>query len=271
MRSPAGRWASASSTTSPSQPATPRPSSASSASRSSTGTSTTETARRTLSGRTTACSSSSLHEWPFYPGSGGPTDQADTTLNIPMSAGSGDEEYLHAFDHTVFPAVERFRPDLLIVSAGFDCSHRRPDGQHRRHRRGVRELARRARGLAPRLRSSARGRLRAAATLPTLDRALPRPTVFEELRHADERDADHRVARDERDELAPRSTPSRPGRAARDHEVADVSRRVDDAHLDVARRSTPNSRSTPRGSETARERYGRLLYQSGGGPSSALG
>ena len=35
--------------------------------------------------------------------------------------------------------------------------------------------------------------------------------------------------------------------------------------------STPNSRSTPRGSETARERYGRLLYQSGGGPSSAFG
>ena len=63
----------------------------------------------------------SLHEWPFYPGSGGPSDQADTTLNIPMSAGSGDEEYLHAFDHTVVPAVERFRPDLLIVSAGFDA------------------------------------------------------------------------------------------------------------------------------------------------------
>ncbi len=33
----------------------------------------------------------SLHEWPFYPGSGGPTEQADTTVNIPMSAGSGDD------------------------------------------------------------------------------------------------------------------------------------------------------------------------------------
>src|SRR5204862_1191989 len=59
----------------------------------------------------------SLHEWPFYPGTGGPTEQDETTLNIPMSAGSGDDEYLHAFDHTVAPAVERFRPELLVVSA----------------------------------------------------------------------------------------------------------------------------------------------------------
>ena len=45
----------------------------------------------------------SLHQWPFYPGTGGPADQADTTVNIPMSAGSGDEEYFHAFDHVVTP------------------------------------------------------------------------------------------------------------------------------------------------------------------------
>ena len=54
-------------------------------------------------------------------GPGGPDEQAETTLNVPMSAGSGDEEYLQAFEHTVSPAVERFRPDLLIVSAGFDA------------------------------------------------------------------------------------------------------------------------------------------------------
>ena len=39
----------------------------------------------------------SLHQWPFYPGTGGPEDQADTTLNVPMSAGSGDEEYVRGF------------------------------------------------------------------------------------------------------------------------------------------------------------------------------
>ena len=50
-----------------------------------------------------------------------PRQDLATTLNVPMSAGSGDDEYLHAFDHTVSPAVERFEPDLLIVSAGFDA------------------------------------------------------------------------------------------------------------------------------------------------------
>jgi len=42
----------------------------------------------------------SLHQWPFYPGTGGPTEQRETTLNVPMSAGSDDEQYLHAFEHT---------------------------------------------------------------------------------------------------------------------------------------------------------------------------
>ena len=69
---PATRWGSASSTTSPSRPATRRTRSASSASRSSTGTSTTATAPRRSSAATTRCSFVSLHQWPFYPGSGGP-------------------------------------------------------------------------------------------------------------------------------------------------------------------------------------------------------
>ena len=92
----------------------------------------------------------SLHEWPFYPGTGGPAEQAETTLNVPMSAESGDEEYLHAFDHTVAPAVERFRPDLLIVSAGFDAHVDDPLASMELTGDGFRELARRCRGLAPR-------------------------------------------------------------------------------------------------------------------------
>jgi acetoin utilization deacetylase AcuC-like enzyme len=93
----------------------------------------------------------SLHEWPFYPGSGGPGEQSDTILNVPMSAGSGDEEYLHAFDHTVAPAVERFGPELLIVSAGFDAHERDPLAGMRVTADGFRELARRAKPLAPRV------------------------------------------------------------------------------------------------------------------------
>ncbi|MER3426102.1 MAG: hypothetical protein C4299_02735 [Thermoleophilia bacterium] len=73
----------------------------------------------------------SLHQWPFYPGTGGPTEQAETVLNVPMSAGSGDEDYLRAFDHTVMPAIERFQPDLLVVSAGFDSETTAGDSSSR--------------------------------------------------------------------------------------------------------------------------------------------
>jgi acetoin utilization deacetylase AcuC-like enzyme len=93
----------------------------------------------------------SLHEWPFYPGTGGPTEQADTVVNVPLSAGSGDEEYLRAFDRVVAPAVERFAPDLLIVSAGFDAHEDDPLASMRVTAAGFHELAARARELAPRL------------------------------------------------------------------------------------------------------------------------
>ena len=85
----------------------------------------------------------SLHQWPFWPGSGGPNEQADTIVNVPMSAGSGDEEYLRAFDHAVAPALDRFRPDLVIVSAGFDAHEEDPLAEMSVTAEGFRELARR--------------------------------------------------------------------------------------------------------------------------------
>ena len=112
----------------------------------------------------------SLHEWPYYPGSGGPTEQAETTLNVPMSAGSGDEEYLHAFDHTVAPAIERFQPDLLIVSAGFDAHVGDPMANMQVTEDGFRELARGAAGLAPRFAAVLEGGYE-LHTLPALVRA----------------------------------------------------------------------------------------------------
>jgi acetoin utilization deacetylase AcuC-like enzyme len=93
----------------------------------------------------------SLHQWPFYPGSGGPNEQTDTIVNVPMSAGSGDEEYLRAFDHTVAPAFERFDPELVIVSAGFDAHEDDPLAGMRVTAEGFRELAKRTAALAPRL------------------------------------------------------------------------------------------------------------------------
>jgi len=93
----------------------------------------------------------SMHQWPFYPGGGGPGEQRETTLNVPMSAGSGDDEYLHAFDHTVAPAVERFEPELLLVSAGFDAHVEDPLAGMEVTEDGFRELSQRCAGLAPRL------------------------------------------------------------------------------------------------------------------------
>ncbi len=68
----------------------------------------------------------SIHEYPFYPGTGraeetGAGDGAGTTVNIPMAAGWGDDEYLKAFREVLVPIVHRFRPELILVSAGFDA------------------------------------------------------------------------------------------------------------------------------------------------------
>ncbi|MFL5935449.1 MAG: histone deacetylase [Gaiellaceae bacterium] len=109
----------------------------------------------------------SLHQWPFYPGTGGPQEQRETTLNVPMSAGSGDEQYLRAFDHAVAPAFERFEPELAIVSAGFDAHEADPLAGMNITETGFRELARRCRSLAPRTAAVLEGGYN-LETLPTL-------------------------------------------------------------------------------------------------------
>jgi acetoin utilization deacetylase AcuC-like enzyme len=109
----------------------------------------------------------SLHAWPFYPGTGGPTEQAETTVNVPLSAGAGDEEYILAFDLVVIPAVERFSPDLLLVSAGFDAHEEDPYRQMRVTADGFRELSKRCAALAPRVAAVLEGGYN-VATLPRL-------------------------------------------------------------------------------------------------------
>jgi acetoin utilization deacetylase AcuC-like enzyme len=93
----------------------------------------------------------SLHQWPFYPGTGGPDDQAKTTLNIPLRAGSGDDDYLRAFEDQVEPAVARFEPELVLVSAGFDAHEGDPLAQMRVSAACFTELAQRCTAMAPRV------------------------------------------------------------------------------------------------------------------------
>jgi acetoin utilization deacetylase AcuC-like enzyme len=93
----------------------------------------------------------SLHQWPFYPGTGGPGEENETTVNVPLPAGSGDEDYLLAFEERVTPAVRAFEPELLLVSAGFDAHVDDPLAGMQVTADGFRELARRSAALAPRV------------------------------------------------------------------------------------------------------------------------
>jgi len=67
----------------------------------------------------------STHQHPWYPGTGRPDETGEgagrgATLNCPFPAGSGRAEILGAFQRKLLPAAREFRPDLVLVSAGFD-------------------------------------------------------------------------------------------------------------------------------------------------------
>ncbi|MGE0542932.1 MAG: histone deacetylase [Dehalococcoidia bacterium] len=64
----------------------------------------------------------STHEYPFYPGTGHWRDTgAGNIVNLSLPAGSGDAEYAASFRRVIEPAIRRFRPQLILVSAGFDA------------------------------------------------------------------------------------------------------------------------------------------------------
>jgi acetoin utilization deacetylase AcuC-like enzyme len=109
----------------------------------------------------------SLHQWPFWPGSGGPGTSDETTLNVPLAAGSGNAEYAAAFDELVEPAVRAFAPDLVLVSAGFDAHVADPLAQMELDADGFRELSRRCASFAPRFGAVLEGGYN-LATLPSL-------------------------------------------------------------------------------------------------------
>lgn len=67
----------------------------------------------------------STHQWPLYPGTGradetGAGAGAGTTMNFPFPAGSGRTEVLGAVQNSWMPAMRQFRPELVLISAGFD-------------------------------------------------------------------------------------------------------------------------------------------------------
>jgi acetoin utilization deacetylase AcuC-like enzyme len=75
----------------------------------------------------------STHRYPFYPGTGAAEERGTGagkgyTLNVPMAAGGGDEDYREAFEEKLIPALREYRPEVLLVSAGFDAHRLDPLG-----------------------------------------------------------------------------------------------------------------------------------------------
>jgi acetoin utilization deacetylase AcuC-like enzyme len=69
----------------------------------------------------------STHQMPLYPGTGAASETgAGNIVNAPLSAGDEGDEFRDAMTARVLPALEKFRPDLLIISAGFDAHWRDP-------------------------------------------------------------------------------------------------------------------------------------------------
>jgi acetoin utilization deacetylase AcuC-like enzyme len=70
----------------------------------------------------------STHEMPLYPGTGAAneTGEHNTIVNVPLRAGDGGLEFREAFEVGVLPRIEAYRPDLIIISAGFDAHVRDP-------------------------------------------------------------------------------------------------------------------------------------------------
>jgi acetoin utilization deacetylase AcuC-like enzyme len=70
----------------------------------------------------------SSHQYPFYPGTGSIREHGphDNIVNAPLASGAGRAEFRAVFDEVILPALDRFRPELLMISAGFDAHRRDP-------------------------------------------------------------------------------------------------------------------------------------------------
>ena len=89
----------------------------------------------------------SSHQYPFYPGTGAASEQGrgpglGFTLNIPLGAGAMDAEIESKYQLQVYPKLREFKPDLLMISAGFDAHELDPLGQLRMTTDGFDRLTR---------------------------------------------------------------------------------------------------------------------------------
>ncbi len=98
----------------------------------------------------------STHQFPFYPGTGAEGERGwgageGATVNVPLPAGTGDDGYLQALERKIEPAIRDFRPQMLLVSAGFDAWRHDPLGGMRVGRKAIADWGRRLGALADEL------------------------------------------------------------------------------------------------------------------------
>jgi acetoin utilization deacetylase AcuC-like enzyme len=98
----------------------------------------------------------SSHQYPYWPGSGAKSERGagaglGATLNLPLAAGATDADVLDAYEAQVLPALEAFRPQLLLISAGYDAHHLDPLGGLRMTSAGFRTLSEMLAGAGRRL------------------------------------------------------------------------------------------------------------------------
>ena len=102
-----------------------------------------------------------VHQSPFYPGTGSADEKGEgpglgATVNVPLPAGSGDREFRRAFEESLEPAARSFRPDFVLISAGFDAHEDDTLGGMKVSTEGFADLTRIVKRLAA---SSAKGRI----------------------------------------------------------------------------------------------------------------
>lgn len=94
----------------------------------------------------------STHQFPFYPGTGNWDETgAGNIINVPLPRGCGDAQYLAAYREICAPALKRFQPDLVLVSAGFDAHFADPLALELLSTRGYYEIAQLLKSLADEL------------------------------------------------------------------------------------------------------------------------
>jgi acetoin utilization deacetylase AcuC-like enzyme len=98
----------------------------------------------------------SIHQYPFYPGTGplgdvGSGPGEGFSLNLPVPGGSGEDVFASLVEHVAAPASRQFRPDLILISGGFDAHRNDPVGGCMLETPSYGELSRQARALAEEL------------------------------------------------------------------------------------------------------------------------